>query len=194
LAIDFPDCTYDFVHCGGVLHHSADPLLGLKELARVTKKGGMLYIHIYGSGGLIRDITTLLRDKYKNDESFQILVDGLTASKLRGWLTFLFSKMDGKDDLLGSLASRLDLEELIDEDLALTIKDRIQAPVYFEHSEDEIRDCLDKEGFSEIERLTRYPKFTNIRRFLSPLYEDYSCDLAKILYGNGYIQLKAIKA
>ena len=72
LNISFADNTFDFVHCGGVLHHSADVMQGIRELARVTKVGGILYIHTYGAGGLVREVTTFFRDKYNVDDSFNL--------------------------------------------------------------------------------------------------------------------------
>lgn len=193
LNIDFPDNFFDFVHCGGVLHHSANPMKGLRELARVTKHDGILYIHIYGSGGLLREFTSFLRDKYQNDSEFKLLVDNLDSVKLREWIAATLRNMELHGDHLVKMISKLDFNILIDDDLVLTIKDRITAPVYFEHTEEQLRECLEEEGFGDIIRLTRYPKFNNIRRFLSPLYYEYNSELAKILFGSGYIQLKAKK-
>jgi len=50
LDLPFPDNYFDFVHCSGVLHHTTNPKRGFKELARVTKKGGTLFIAVYGRG------------------------------------------------------------------------------------------------------------------------------------------------
>ena len=83
------------------------------------------------------------------------------------------------------------IKSLFDEDLVLTIKDRITAPVYHEHSEEELVLFLNNSGFSKIERLERFPTYTNVRRFLSPLYYKYDSKFSKILYGSGNIQLKA---
>jgi ubiquinone/menaquinone biosynthesis C-methylase UbiE len=44
--------TFDFINCYGVLHHTNNIEKGLKELLRVLKKGGYLYLYIYGSGGV----------------------------------------------------------------------------------------------------------------------------------------------
>lgn len=53
LEIPFPDNTFDFVHCDGVLHHTTDPYRGFCELTRVLKPGGTLVIAVYGRGGLM---------------------------------------------------------------------------------------------------------------------------------------------
>ncbi len=193
LEIDFDDNTFDFVHCGGVLHHSADVLQGLRELSRVTKSGGILYVHTYGAGGLIREMTTFFREKYFSDDSFKALVDNLDATRLRTGIQWILSSMRDHDDTMGDNVPIELIEEMIDNDLVLTIKDRIAAPAYHEHSEEVLRECLEKEGFSKIDRLTRYPHLKNVRRFLSPLYEQYDSELARFLYGSGLIQLKACK-
>jgi ubiquinone/menaquinone biosynthesis C-methylase UbiE len=53
LEIPFPDNTFDFVHCDGVLHHTTDSYRGFCELTRVLKPGGTLVIAVYGKGGLM---------------------------------------------------------------------------------------------------------------------------------------------
>ena len=40
----FEDEYFDFIHCSGTLHHTTNPFLGIKELYRVTKTGGMIYL------------------------------------------------------------------------------------------------------------------------------------------------------
>ena len=69
----------------------------------------------------------------------------------------------------------------------------IAAPAYHEHTEEQLKTCLREEGFARIERLTRYPYLKKIRRFLSPLYCEHDSEPAKICYGSGLIQLKAVK-
>lgn len=50
--LPFPDGTFDFVWCNGVIMHTAHPDACLKELARVLKKGGKAWLYVYGTGGL----------------------------------------------------------------------------------------------------------------------------------------------
>ena len=193
LDIPFADNTFDFIHCGGVLHHSADVLQGLRELARVTKPGGVLYVHTYGAGGLVREMTTFFREKYSQDDAFKNLINNLNAEKLQLGIFNIFASMEKHGDSLGRKIPVQMIEELVDDDLVLTIQDRIAAPAYHEHTEEQLRTCLEEEGLSDIERLSRYPHLKNIRRFLSPLYEEYDSEIAQICYGSGLIQLKAVK-
>ncbi len=54
-AIPFKDGSFDFVNCNGVLHHLSDADMALEEIFRVTKPGGMLFIGVYGRGGLMNE-------------------------------------------------------------------------------------------------------------------------------------------
>lgn len=193
LDMDFSDGFFDFVHCSGVLHHSSDVEAGIRELARVTKKGGMLYVMTYGKGGLIRDITTFLREKYRQEQEFKTMVDALNEEIFEEFFTYIFAIMQEHGDEYGSKVP-LDLIRLMfDKDIVLTIKDRITAPVYHENSEAEIIEMLKSSGITKVERLVRYPKMNNIRRFLSPLYYQYESKFSHMLYGSGTVQIKGIK-
>lgn len=193
LNIQFSDESFDFTHCAGVLHHTSDVFKGLQELTRVTKKGGLLYFDIYGQGGVIRDMTTLLRKKYAEEPEFKRLVDQMKSEDLKNIVRWLFSAMSEKNDSLAQKIPDAFLDELLDQDLVLTIQDRLQAPVYLENSEKELVDWLKANGFTKIERLTKYPRFKNVRRFLSPIYDQYKHPVSRFLYGSGQIQIKAIK-
>ncbi len=194
LRMDYPSRFFDFVHCAGVLHHTRDVFRGLKELARVTKVGGILVFSVYGKGGLAREITSLLRTKYAQDRKFRSLIDNLTHEDLLDAIRWMLSSMKRHGDDYADSLTPLALQELIDKDLVLTIQDRIQAPVYLENSEEELVSWLKAHGFTKIKRLRRYPKYRNVRRFLSPLYYEYDHPVARLFYGSGFVQLKAVKA
>lgn len=51
-SLPYPDETFDFVWCNGVLMHTANPDACLTELARVLKTGGHCWIYVYGADGL----------------------------------------------------------------------------------------------------------------------------------------------
>ena len=50
--LEFMTGTFDLVICQGVLHHLEEPERALREICRVLKKGGLLYIGEDGAGGL----------------------------------------------------------------------------------------------------------------------------------------------
>lgn len=49
----FPESSFDFVICNGVLHHTADPRLGFKVLSRLVRPGGYLIIGLHHRFGRI---------------------------------------------------------------------------------------------------------------------------------------------
>ncbi|WP_251442690.1 MULTISPECIES: class I SAM-dependent methyltransferase [unclassified Microbacterium] len=50
-ALDFPDDSFDVTHAHQVLQHVADPVQALRELARVTKPGGIVAVRDSDYGG-----------------------------------------------------------------------------------------------------------------------------------------------
>lgn len=61
LELPYADESFDFVSCNGVLHHTTDPKKSLAELARITRRDGIAYIMVYGSGELWWDLTDMIR-------------------------------------------------------------------------------------------------------------------------------------
>ena len=52
LELPFPDASFDFVYCKGVLHHTGNLKCGLDELYRVLKHQGRAFLYLYADGGL----------------------------------------------------------------------------------------------------------------------------------------------
>ncbi len=52
LDIPFEQNTFDYVISSGVIHHTKDPYEAFKELDRVLKPGGKMFLSVYGKGGL----------------------------------------------------------------------------------------------------------------------------------------------
>ncbi len=53
LDLPFDPNRFDFIHCSGVAHHTADPSRAVAEMYRCLKPGGQLYISLYGRGGIL---------------------------------------------------------------------------------------------------------------------------------------------
>jgi ubiquinone/menaquinone biosynthesis C-methylase UbiE len=49
LDLEFPDATFDYAYSVGVLHHTGDPFQGFRELARVTRPGGVVVVSLYNT-------------------------------------------------------------------------------------------------------------------------------------------------
>jgi|TARA_B110000211_G_C13980605_1_gene509206 ubiquinone/menaquinone biosynthesis C-methylase UbiE len=52
LKLPFKKESFDFVYSSGVIHHTSNFKKGLKELIRVSKKNGYIYLYIYADGGI----------------------------------------------------------------------------------------------------------------------------------------------
>ena len=52
LNLPFKRENFDFVYSSGVIHHTNNFKKGLKELIRVCKKNGHIYLYIYAKGGI----------------------------------------------------------------------------------------------------------------------------------------------
>ena len=52
LNLSFNQNTFDIVFCNGVMHHTTDLKKGIRELHRICKPSGYIFLYLYGSGGL----------------------------------------------------------------------------------------------------------------------------------------------
>jgi len=59
----FKEESFPFVVCNGVLHHTADPLLGFQIISKLVKKGGYILIGLYNRYGRI--VTDIRRTIFK---------------------------------------------------------------------------------------------------------------------------------
>lgn len=73
LDIPYLDNTFDIVWCNGVLHHTINPTRGLKEIIRVLKEDGYMWLYLYGAGGIYWYIIDFIREKLKNVDSKIVL-------------------------------------------------------------------------------------------------------------------------
>lgn len=55
-ALAVPSDSFDFVYCVGVLHHTEDPKSCLRELVRVLRPDGRIYLGVYGRGGIYNEL------------------------------------------------------------------------------------------------------------------------------------------
>ena len=60
LALPFRDGVFDFVISTGVIHHTPDPREALRELARVTRRGGGMFISVYNRRSVYRPLYQVL--------------------------------------------------------------------------------------------------------------------------------------
>jgi len=181
LELPFEDHSFDYVHCQGVLHHTVDAKKGFKELTRVCKPGGHVYITVFGTSGLFREVEDFFRAKYKKDEKFKSWVDNLTGEELKGYIRWTNQNMEENFPPIP--------EDLLDEDMAVTIKDRMQAPLYERYSQEEVFSWFTENGLNP-KRVSRYAHgYKNLRRYFCPQYKNYNHPIAKLFNGEGLIQV-----
>lgn len=88
--IPFEDNSFDIVWCNGVLHHMVNPDQGLREITRVLKPGGKLWLYLYGSGGIYWHIVDWERDLLKGIEIRSaiktLLLLGTPARRIGEWI------------------------------------------------------------------------------------------------------------
>ncbi|RVM17892.1 class I SAM-dependent methyltransferase [Sinorhizobium meliloti] len=196
LDLPFDDGSFDFVHCAGVLPHTADPRKGFDELSRVTRASGQFFLTIMGTGnGVLYRCINHLRELYKADSQFRQTIDQLDGETAKVALDWLLAVKNENERPLIEGEDRF-LRSLFDDDLFVTLRDRFQAPTYheFAFTDEQIRDWYRENGFEDVLRVSRYTKgFKNLRRFLAPMYLHYDHPLARFWFGDGCIQMIARK-
>jgi len=179
---------YDFVHCSGAIHHDKKYKTIIRNLSKYVKKNGFIYISSYGKGGLIRDITNLLRKEVKRNKNLRTYIERMNFKDFKN---FIIST--SKIYEVNPKKYKTEFDIFFNEDLLLSLKDRLLAENYLEIGYDEIKSILKKNSFTNFHNLSFYPKFNNFRKFLSPFYFYKNYSLSKILYGEGLPQIIAQK-
>uniref|UniRef100_A0A6M3JIJ1 Putative methyltransferase n=3 Tax=viral metagenome TaxID=1070528 RepID=A0A6M3JIJ1_9ZZZZ len=78
LDIPYENNTFDVVWCNGVAHHTGDTGGAIKELIRVLKPDGHLWLYVYGGGGIFWSMVHELRkwvEGIEPDYAIKILRD-----------------------------------------------------------------------------------------------------------------------
>lgn len=195
LELPCEDNSFDFVCCHGVLLHlnNFDEVeKGFKELSRICKKGGYLYVVSGLQGGLIENILPAIRDYYMHNKNFKNIIDNIHPHDFKEVVDFIKEKIFKHENEKLDL-SFFDSKKLFDEDLCITIQNLMQAPVRLQISEEMFIKYYKNNNFDKIRRLKRYVKRDNIRRFFSPLHYYRDNRISKILYGSGNLEFIAKK-
>jgi len=195
--LPYEDEKFDFSLCQGVIHHLEDDRPAMAEIARTLKPGGLAHLDVHGRGGLLTGfVMGDLREAYQDDPDFRQKVDtGFSAQTIRQGIDWLKERLDDDGSRSYELCLTLlgCLRELLDEDLVLSLKDRMQAPLYKDYTEEELARMLNQAGFTSYYRVSRKPAYANIRKILAPLYHEYDSPLARLFYGEGSLIVVARK-
>ena len=171
------------------MQHVVDEEQALSEIYRVLAPNGKFFVSVEGSGGLIGDfVMKTMREVYRDNEDFKDLIDNnLNLENIAMLISEIKNNIpNDQTESYDSSQRFLDsLLELIDQDLLLTIEDRLFAPCYRQSTESEYLEKLAEAGFSSSYRVSKSPKYSNIRKIVAPFYKNYNSPMAKILYGDG---------
>jgi ubiquinone/menaquinone biosynthesis C-methylase UbiE len=194
LELPYEDEEFDFVVCHGVLLHlnSLDEVTkAFKELARVTKQGGKLYT-VYGVvGGLLEDaVIPAVRQYYAKDEAFRGFIDNVSPENFHQ-MSELITRVSGT-----YTDEALDVSKwigLLDTDFCVMLQNLIQAPVRLPVSEQMVLSMYRENGFEPPNKLKRYVKRQNIRKYLAPFHFESENSISRLFWGSGNLEFIAEK-
>ena len=197
MALPYDQGSFDFIICAGVIHHVSDDRRAIREIYRVLKDGGKAYLSVTGGTGVLNQFwMEIAREEYSKNAEMQDLVrSGKFEDWLKTQLAHLREHIDREDETSyqSSMAFIDSLIQLIDNDLVLSITDVLEAPKYKTYSEDEWLSLLKECGFEKIYRFFKKPEYKNIRKIVAPLYYDHQNPLARLLYGDGSMNVVVTK-
>jgi ubiquinone/menaquinone biosynthesis C-methylase UbiE len=188
--LKFKNNYFDIVNCAGVIHHTNNGLKPFKEILRVLKKNGSALIVVHGGGGLLTRFTMdIARKEYSKNRLVKKIFDEIMYGKLKKYLPFF------KKNLNKSNYKKIEtlFQIISDNDLRLTIQDRLLSPKYKLYNYKKLKKYLLSIGFKSVIRTPIKPHFDNIRDLLSPLYGNPDHILSKFLYGDGMLRFVAKK-
>ncbi len=199
-ALPFADESFDFVASNGVLMHLESAIEAEKalcELARVTKKGGLIYAYagISSPGIVDRYIVPALRKAYQEDSDFRQYIDNITPEQVTSDLLTCFSSAQEFDKSFPPSLQGY-IQTLFTLDSATFTQNMLQVPVQLGTvlGFDWIKDKLDRLGFKNIRRVPeKYWVRSDYRKFLAPLHYNRDTRLSKLLYGDGHVKVVAEK-
>mgnify|MGYP006078245211 CR=1 FL=1 len=192
LKLPFENETFDFVLCQGVMHHTTNPEKAVKECYRVLKKGGYAYFQICGKGGIVQEfLMDFLRKQYKEDILIKKFFKDLNKIKFTQFINKIKSKIKRNKSLetKATLQFLNSLITLVDDDLILTVQDRVLSPLYYQYNFSEVSKLMKKCKFKSIKRVFTYPSYKNLRNTVAYYYNKPNDKISKLLYGSGLINV-----
>jgi ubiquinone/menaquinone biosynthesis C-methylase UbiE/uncharacterized protein YbaR (Trm112 family) len=149
LAPPLADAITDLTHSHGVLHHTYNTKLAFEAIARLTKKGGTLYVWLYGKK------KGWNRIKYVMTDAFRLPISRLPKT-LQAGMVYLMAGMhvairSMKKWLGMSVADIKTLNQLL-----VVTRDRYTPRYAREHTEQEVRGWFEDNGYVSVARRTTW--------------------------------------
>jgi ubiquinone/menaquinone biosynthesis C-methylase UbiE len=195
--LPFADETFDMVFSNGVLMHLKDMKQtgkAFKELTRVTKKGGFLYVVLGINDGLFEKyLVPAIRQYYRDNKEVKNVIDNITPKDFQ---KLFYEMANGMKKYTGETFNYKQFSKLFDLDLCTTLQNVIQVPVRnmvqldFKWGKKQ----YEKNGFKDVKRCSRFVYRKNIRKFFASMHYEHKNKYSKLLYGNGNIELIAKKS
>jgi ubiquinone/menaquinone biosynthesis C-methylase UbiE len=197
--LPFDDDSFDVTFSNGVIMHLADKdeaARAMREMARVTKSGGLLYVYVAISTGIVdKYILPAMRAAYRDMPELRQFIDTLDVATLHEATDGIVQTAQEHDpEIAPALASAFGMLTL---DTITFWQNVLQVPVQLgnELSEAWGREQFEQLGFVDIRRVPSvYWKRNDARKFLAPLHYNTANPVANLLYGDGHIKMIARKA
>jgi ubiquinone/menaquinone biosynthesis C-methylase UbiE len=194
--LPFDDESFDFVASNGVIMHLetlTESSLALKELSRVTKRGGCLYVYsgVDSPGIVDRYIVPALRKAYVEDEAFRHFVDNIDHQKITSELKQCFTTAQAFDQSISPDFIQA-IQGLFTLDSSTFTQNILQVPVQQgpKMGFDWIKTQLESLGLKNIRRVKeRYWVRNDYRKYLAPLHYYHETEISQLLYGNGHVKV-----
>ena len=132
-----------------------------------------------------------LRKQYNEDIVIKKFLKNLNKKNFSNLINKIKSKVKKNNSLETRAALQFlnSLNILVDEDLILTIQDRVLSPKYYQFDYLEVSRLMKKNKFKNIKRVFTYPKYKNLRNIVSYYYNKPDDKISKLLYGSGLINV-----
>lgn len=189
LDLPYEDLSFDFVSVNGVLIHlenMQEVEKGFEEAARTVKRDGYLFTSWGPVGGLMQGVIfPALRQHYNQNDVFKKFIDEIKPEKIHNIIDRAneISLKNGGGDLNVDF-----LKGLFGEDFCMFLHNFIQAPTWLsnECTPAFVEKLYRDNGFSEIQRILKFTKRKDIRKYFAPIHYDVDSDFARMMYGEGY--------
>jgi len=198
--LPFKDQSFDLVVCNGVIMHLKSPdnaILAIRELSRVTRTGGFLYIYsgVETPGIVDRYIVPALRRAYMEDNNFKKFIDTINYKKITAELKETYGKALAFDKSIKKSFIEC-IDDLFTLDSQTFTQNMLQVPIQqgnklgFNWLKTQLKSC----GLKNIRRIKeRYWIRNDYRKYLAPIHYYKKNNISKLFYGDGHVKVIAQK-
>jgi SAM-dependent methyltransferase len=196
--LPFEDNAFDMVFSNGVLMHLYDMnqiQAAFRELGRVTRPGGYLYVLLGAPGGLFEaEVLPAIRRFYRSNDEFHELIDALEPKHFAELFNIIQLGMLKHTKEPFPISSQ-NIATLFSNEFCTFIQNIIQVPrrIVLEMDEKFVVDSFTANGFEKPLQCKRYVKRKDFRKFLAPLHYESENPYSRILYGPGNLEYIARK-